>query len=57
MKSLKKLRNGSNMLKKEKHHTMDLSVITTITGVLNLKNQKLSTKPLFKKPLKNLKNN
>lgn len=50
MKSLKKLRNGSNMLKKEKHHTMDLSVITTITGVLNLKNQKLSTKPLFKKP-------
>lgn len=50
MKSLKKLKNGSNMLKKEKLHTMDLSVITTITGVVNLKNQKLNTKPLFKKP-------
>lgn len=57
MKFLKKLRNGSNMLKKERLHTTDSSATTIITGVIPLKNQKLSTKLCLRKPSKSLKNN
>lgn len=52
-----KLKSGSNMLKKERLHIMDLSATTIITGVIPSKNLKLSIKLCLRKPLKNLKNN
>ena len=57
MKFLKNAENGLNMHKKDKLHIQAQSAIITTNGVINLENQKLNTKLLYKKQLSSFKFN
>jgi hypothetical protein len=47
--------NGSNLLRREKLPTTDWSAITTTTGVITSKNQKMSIRTCSRRQLKNLR--